>query len=97
MLLYTKEIRSNIIPRSSKCYILNRGLIKNGDVISVTSPIFSSINYSSRAINLSESIDVRFSTSNENGIEIKDDNNEAYLNSKDQDVSNMYVTMEIGQ
>jgi hypothetical protein len=63
----------------------------------VTSPIFSSINYSSRAINLSESIDVRFSTSNENGIEITDDNNEAYLNSKDQDVSNMYVTMEIGQ
>lgn len=96
MLLQGKGLREVLIPLSSKCYINNRGVIRNGDIISVMSPIFSSINYSSGAINLDESFNVRFKTDKENGVEITDDNYEAYLNSEDQDIDHLYVTMEIG-
>lgn len=97
MLLHNRSLTDLLIPRSSKCYITNRGVIKDGDVISVISPIFSSMDYSSRAVQLSESFDVVFRTSNEEGINITDDNNEAVLNSEDQDIDNLYVTMEFGQ
>jgi hypothetical protein len=97
MLLRNKELRKVLIPVSSKCFIVDRGIIKDGDVISVTSPIFSSINYSSKAIMLDESFKAVFRTNNPNGIEITDDNNEAYLNSEDQDVNSLYVTMTIGK
>jgi hypothetical protein len=55
------------------------------------------MDYSSRAVQLSESFDVVFRTSKEEGINITDDNNEAVLNSEDQDIDNLYVTMEFGQ
>lgn len=85
-----------LIPKSSKCYITNRGVIKDGDVISVISPIFSSMDYSSRAVQLSESLNAVFHTIKESVV-ITDGNNEAYLCSEDQDINNLYVTMEIGQ
>lgn len=93
MLLQNKGLRKVLIPVSSKCIIKTRGLVKNGDVISVTSPMFSSINYSSRAVVLDESFDVVFRSDD---IEITDNNCEAFLNSDDQDVNNLYVTMTIG-
>lgn len=46
---------------------------------------------------LDESFKAVFRTNNPNGVEITDDNNEAYLNSEDQDVNNLYVTMTIGK
>lgn len=85
-----------LIPKSSKCYITNRGDIHDGDIISVISPIFSSMDYSSRAVQLSESLNAVFHTIKES-VTITDDNNEAYLCSEDQDINNLYVTMEIGQ
>lgn len=42
------------IPQSSTCYIHTTGTIKDGDKISVTSPVFSSINFTSGEINMSE-------------------------------------------
>jgi len=96
MLLQNKGLRQVLIPVSSKCYINNRGLIKNGDIISVISPIFSSINYSSKAVNLDNTFEVIFKTNNPNGVIITDENNEAFLNADDQDVNNLFVTMEIG-
>lgn len=85
-----------LIPKSSKCYITNRGDIHDGDIISVISPIFSSMDYSSRAVHLSESLNAVFHTIKDS-VTITDDNNEAYLCSEDQDINNLYVTMEIGQ
>ena len=95
MLLQNKALRAALIPLNSKCYINNRGLIKDGDIISVVSPIFSSINYSTKKIKLDDSFDVVFKTDNINGILIDDNNNEAFLNCKDQDILNMYVTIRI--
>lgn len=96
MLLHNRSLTDLLIPRSSKCYITNRGDIHDGDVISVISPIFSSMDYSSRAVQLSESLNAVFHTIKDS-VTITDDNNEAYLCSEDQDINNLYVTMEIGQ
>lgn len=96
MLLKNKQLRQILIPVSSKCYINNRGIIKDGDIISVMSPIFASINYTSKVTNLEDSFDVVFRTSKSEGVVITDDNNEAFLNSDDQDVEHLFVTMEIG-
>ena len=55
------------------------------------------MDYSSRAVQLSESFDVVFRTSVTTGINITDEDNEAVLNSEDQDINHMYVTKEFGQ
>lgn len=54
------------------------------------------MDYSSRAVQLSESLNAVFHTIKDS-VTITDDNNEAYLCSEDQDINNLYVTMEIGQ
>lgn len=95
MLLHNRSLKDMLVPKSSICYITTRGEIHDGDVISVISPVFSSMDYSSRAVHLSESFDAVFRTGKESVV-ITDDNNEAYLNSTDQDINNLYVTMEIG-
>jgi len=97
MLLQNRPIKDLLIPHSSRCYITNRGIINDGDIISVISPLFSSMDYSSRAVQLSESFDVVFRTSETGGINITDEDNEAVLNSEDQDINHMYVTKEFGQ
>lgn len=43
------------VPHTSKCIIHTTGTIRDGDLISITSPVFSSINYASGAINTTES------------------------------------------
>lgn len=97
MLLQNRELRKVLIPLSSKCYIINRGVIKDGDIISVMSPIFASIKFASKATSIDNSFNVIFHTNKSEGITITDDNYEAFLNCEDQDLEHMYVTMEIGK
>ena len=47
------------IPRSSTCIIHTTGVIRDGDTIEVTSPVFSSIDFTSGEINMSERFMVR--------------------------------------
>jgi hypothetical protein len=47
------------IPRSSTCIIHTTGVIRDGDIIEITSPVFSSINFTSGEINMSERFMVR--------------------------------------
>ena len=46
------------VPHTSTCIIHTTGDIRDGDLISVTSPVFSSINFVSGAINTSEQFNV---------------------------------------
>jgi len=81
------------IPHTSKCVVHTIGEICNGDIISITSPIFASTDFKSGAINMSERFNVR----------IKLDENQVIMNDKpdgeftatlvcdDNDVFSMYV------
>lgn len=42
------------IPHTSTCIIHTKGDINDGDIITVTSPVFSSTNFTTKSINLSD-------------------------------------------
>lgn len=80
------------VPISSSVIIKTKGRISDGDIISVTSPLFSSVDYSSGALNTSETFDVKFTTSNSNGY-VDNDNGDMIgtLICTDNDLFNLYV------
>ena len=46
------------VPHTSKCEIHTQGVINDGDVISISSPIFSSTNFLSNEITMSDHFEV---------------------------------------
>lgn len=95
------------IPLSSTCIIRTTGVINNGDVVSVTSPIFTSNRFTSGAINMSDQFDVpvKIELSSNNPL-IKKDSDHLYIYNDssdglkatliclDNDVFNMYVQIK---
>ena len=83
------------IPHTSKCVIMTTGLIKDGDAISITSPIFSSTNFISNEINMSDQFDVVVKLRDPSNPIENDNNNGQYMEGTlvcdDDDVFNMYV------
>jgi hypothetical protein len=85
------------IPQSSTCFIHTTGTIKDGDEISITSPVFSSINFTSGEINMSERFTVRTKVDT---VTRTIENNDATGNFKgtlicfDNDVFDMYVLLQ---
>lgn len=57
MILSLKETKF-LIPTTSKCIIHTTGTISDGDKITITSPVFASMNYTSGAINTTEKFNV---------------------------------------
>ena len=95
------------IPFSSTCIIHTKGVINNGDVVSVTSPIFTSNRFTSGAINMSDRFDVpvKIEASSNNPLIKKDSDNlyiyndsneglKATLICSDDDIFNMYVLIK---
>ena len=85
------------VPHTSKCIVHTTGTIRDGDTISVTSPVFASINFTSGAINTTESFNVIARITND-AHEVT--NTLPYgsfigtLVCDDDDVFNMYVRVE---
>jgi hypothetical protein len=79
------------VPISSSCIIKTKGILRDGDIISVTSPLFSSVDYSSGAINTSETFDVKFSTSKSEGVNNEHGDMIGTLICTDNDLFNLYV------
>ena len=85
------------VPHTSKCIIHTTGTIRDGDMISVTSPVFSSINYTSGAINIAENFTVAvhvFTESKEFINNLPDGECYGTLVCDDDDVFNMYVRLQ---
>ena len=80
------------VPHTSTCIIHTTGIINDGDVIEVTSPIFASTSFSSRAINMSDRFNVVARVSS--GSVVNTDNMEGTLVCDDNDVFNMYVRIQ---
>lgn len=84
------------VPHTSQCIVHTTGTICDGDMISVTSPVFSSINFISGAINTTESFNVTARVTNESGVVNDKPDGSFYgtLVCDDDDVFNMYVRIQ---
>jgi hypothetical protein len=95
-MLLTNKIGTFDVQHTSKCIIHTKGVIRDGDVISVSSPIFSSTNLLLQAINMSDTFDVSVrlmdpSTTVENNL--PDGEFFGTLVCDDNDIFNMYVRL----
>ena len=80
------------VPHTSTCIVHTVGKICDGDVITITSPIFASTNFISKAINMSDRFDVPMRVSNSNGyITNTSETMKATLVCDDDDIFKMYV------
>ena len=82
-----------VIPHTSSCTIRTKGEIKDGDSIEISSVIFSSTEYSSRAVNIGTTFYVTARVLSGNTI-VSDGNMKAILVCDDNDVFNMYVRIQ---
>ena len=82
-----------IIPHTSSCIIHTKGVINDGDTVSVSSVIFSSTEYSSRAVNIGDTFTVTARVLSSESV-FSDGNLEAVLVCDDNDVFNMYVRIQ---
>ena len=80
------------VPHTSTCVIHTTGTINDGDVIEVTSPVFASTSFSTRAVNMSDRFNViaRVPSGKIKNNAI-DDLFTGILVCDDNDVFNMYV------
>lgn len=92
MLLQNRVMDVNI-PHTSKCFIRTTGLINDGDVVSITSAIFSSTEFRYGVIQLTETFDVVIRINNKEKSIFIEENSEypALLVCDDNDIMNMYV------
>ena len=88
---------SFIVPHTSTVVIHTTGTINDGDTIEVTSPVFASTSFSTRAINMSDRFNVvaRVLTSSGTITNDKPDGDfKGILVCDDNDVFNMYVRIQ---
>ena len=81
------------VPLTSKCLIHTTGTIRDGDSVSVTSPVFASINYTSGAINTSDQFSLPIRIDTPEGYIKANDEFYGILHCDDNDTFNMYVTL----
>lgn len=74
------------VPHTSTCHITS---ITNGDIATITSPIFSSIDFTCNQFNLSSGLDVQIHS--DETLDIPEDGLDATLVCDDNDIFNMYV------
>lgn len=81
------------VPLTSKCLIHTTGTIRDGDSVSVTSPVFASMNFTSGAINTSDEFSVPIRIEGGGEIYVS---SETYgtLHCEDNDTFNMYVSVQ---
>lgn len=83
---------SFIVPQTSTCVIHTLGTINDGDTIEVTSPVFASTSFSSRAVNMSDRFNVTARVTS--GSVINNGDLKGTLVCDDNDVFNMYVRIQ---
>jgi hypothetical protein len=80
------------VPLTSKCIIHTTGTKGDGDVVSVTSPVFASMNFTSGAINTSDKFDVVLKLGVDETVKLTG-NTYGTLHCEDNDTFNMYVSV----
>jgi hypothetical protein len=78
------------VPHTSVCVIHTTGIINNGDTVEVTSPVFASTSFSTRAVNMSDRFKVTARVQSKS-VNNTDGGLLGTLVCDDNDVFNMYV------
>ena len=81
------------VPLTSKCLIHTTGLVRDGDSVSVTSPVFASMNFTSGAINTSDRFEVPIKVETDDGLLRLSGEVYGTLHCEDNDTLNMHVTV----
>ena len=81
------------IPHTSTCIIHTEGVINDGDIIEVSSVIFSSTKYISRAVDIGDRFNVTARVLSSEPV-VGDGNLKATLVCDDNDIFNMYVRIQ---
>ena len=81
------------VPLTSKCLIHTTGTMSDGDSVSVTSPVFASMNFTSGAINTSDKFDVVLKLGSDQATVQLTGNTYGTLHCEDNDTFNMYVSV----
>ena len=80
------------VQRTSKCNIVTKGMIKDGDIIDVVSPIFSSVNFKDKSLKTTSTMSVLAKIiSNDKGYVNNPET--GTLVCEDSDVNNMFVEL----
>lgn len=91
-MLLSGRVDGLMIPETSSCIIHTTGEIKDGEIVSITSPVFTSYKFTSRDININDSFEVPIKVTN--GIIINDAPDGSFIGTLvcfDNDVFHMYV------
>ena len=80
------------VPLTSRCLIHTTGMVCDGGSVSVTSPVFASMNFTSGAINTSDKFDIKLKLESGESIQL-DGNTYGTLHCEDNDTFNMYVSV----
>lgn len=82
------------VPRTSNCiiHVEKEQEVTDGEYISVTSSVFSSVDFASGAVKMSETFEVPIKVYDGNPVTVFDGQS-ATLNCTDNDIFNMYVTL----
>ena len=78
------------VPHTSKCIIHTKGVLKDGDTVEISSPVFPSFDLTTNALNTSSKFNVGIKILSDTNIE-SDGNLEATLVCDDNDTTSMYV------
>lgn len=82
------------VPLTSTCLIHTSGVVCDGEMISVTSPVFASMNFISGAINTSDRFSVPIKVENDSGKVELTGQTYGTLHCMDNDTFNMYVIVQ---
>ena len=94
-MLLSYRTDSFAVPHTSTCIIHTTGEIKDGDMIDISSPIFTSTNFISRAIYMKETFSVVARVSSGSVINNEPDGSfKGIIVCDDDDVFNMYVRIQ---
>ena len=83
------------IPHTSTCIVHTRGIIRNGDTIEISSPVFPSFDLTTNALTSATKFSVEIRLNDPNGYIESDGNFEATLVCDDNDTTSMYVREKI--
>ena len=84
-----------VVPHTSTCVVHTHGMIRNGDTIEISSPVFPSFDLTTNALTSSSTFFVDMKITNPNGYIEMDKDFEAILVCDDNDVTSMYVREKI--
>lgn len=90
MLAENRQLKISI-PHTSTCIIRTSGDVQDGDTITIVSPIFSSTDFQSGSIKMTETFNVPIRIFNEEKRLSLSGNEQGTLVCDDNDIFNMYV------